>query len=67
MIRAWIGRVVLHCIDRAALRAAAKGPEVREVKLAEMTDAQVHAWVKGQRIDWSQTGTARIPHRGRVS
>ena len=67
MIRALIGRAVLHCIDRAALRAAAQAPEVRQVSRAGMTEAQITDWAKGKRIDWSQTGTARIPHRGRVS
>jgi len=67
MIRALIGRAVLHCIDRAALRATAKAPEVRQVSRAGMTEAQITDWARGKRIDWSQTGTPRIPHRGRVS
>ena len=67
MIRVWIGRAVLHCIDRAAQRALARAPEVRQVSRAGMSEAQVTDWAKGKSIDWSKTGTVRIPHRGRVS
>lgn len=66
MIRALIGMFILGCLDKAGERANRKAI-VHAVDFNRMSDAQVHAWVKGLPIDWRQTGCKTIPFRGRVS
>lgn len=66
MIRAMIGRFILHCLDQAG-EAANRKLLVHEVEFDRMSDQQVSDWIHGRKIDFSRTGCRTIPHRGRVS